>query len=1069
MQKIKVLVNESNIVYSFNPNVYVDSLRHVNEFAEVELLNTVDAWASTDILQSYIRDKQMFDQTAKDIFLIRQLLMTGYFRIDQEQEEEEVKEQNVEQSMKLIDKVTTKNKDEPVADLIRIRIDKVAIGTRFNIPANKDIEAKKITNQPYYNFSIDQSQVGLKRLLAKSEKLYNILLIKDYFPISDFKTANKLKTVVYPEIVFKALNETPNPFINLGDINKYLGKAYFTKSSELLDVFIDQLRTSSNLQIIRELVYGKFDRISDFIYNSEKQKSYNKRKDNNAKNVYESLNMFNRLYNTILKSPKSYEAIIDKIKANNIFTIEKLKHFLSKDEYAKVSKLVEVTIEPPNDCVHHSAFRKFYSSRNKEDYFSQYESLKNEYIKHIEADHVYRCKKCDGYLFCEHDMEFANAATVGLGLPSTVKEKLAEKYRDTSINDVHGTIFCKYCNGKLYRIQNDEIIDGSIFNALSHARSLDENNTTELPIAKNETYSAIKRVVSDFIFRYEYNASTLVKNIQKIILIHVLTGLGNMKLNAGDDNFEPYAQLLGAIYAYIYMYDLYARDKNISMRNVDEKAGQKLNINQYAKTFAEKILQQYNYVITDAKRLESMITNAYLIMKNEMRAYVDEITEVDHVLQIIDEPYYRFLHELFSIERMAEGKPELNEADSFVHIVKVQKPTLLNFLDGAYSPKSGLWKQELYKQFAEIYELLLDFASPYNYYQIQFDHQSSLFNYNGFVQKEFDPALRDKMFGLSKANNYALRRQQYLNCEFSPVPRSVFMAVPACYNFEIIDGKLQQYKWEPVLDKGKITDFISDKISLLKLKCDDALSQKVLNILAPDKRNTVIGKIKHKKESAKVVKESTKTRDIQFSVIKKINQGFNINQIKYIGQSTGVSMVEFMKGNVALPIPYELCCSRVNYYINRIIKKYNHLKYNPNSADNLHYFERANMITKVNNYTEDKFPDIGIDAINNYDSSNLQDLYEQYQEYIIDLIKKLLGTNDPIIRLFIVDEITKMLEIDKLYCIGDITNASNVVADDDDAVGNGDQAQEIDVDENDDDFVDVDNIDYEMDEDEIHD
>lgn len=1057
MQKIKVLISDSNVAYSFNPNVYVDSLKHLSDHIDIEPIDDVNAWFTADLLQSYIRDKQLFTADAKDVFMIRQLLSTGYFRIDQTQPEGQDIDVNASMRAEPIRK-----QKEISEDLIKIRIDKIAIGTQFNIPANKDIEVKKITNQPYYNFTIDQSSNGIKRLLAQSEKLYDVLLVKSYVDVP--KLTSVKSNISYETI---PLNETPNPFANLGDVNKYLMVNYSAKSSPLLSVFIAQLQSAGSIEILRELITGNNQGIKNII-NGNKIAFLNKqRKYEDAKKVYESLNMFNRLYNIILKSPKSYETIIDKIKANNIFTIEKLRHFLTKDEYAKVGKFVEVVIEPPNNCTHNSDFRKFYSARNKEEYFAEYDALENKYINHDEAEHIYRCKKCNGYLFCEHDIEFAKAATVGLGIPSIEKEKLSEKYRDLSINDVHGTIFCKYCNGKLYRIQNDEIIDGSIFNALSHARSLDSNNTTELPIAKDQTYRSIKRVVGDFIFKYDFNASVLVKNIQKIILIHVLTSLANMKLNAGDDNFEVYAQLFGSVYAYIYMYDLYVKDKNIVMRNVD--SGDKLNINQYAKTFAERILQQYNQIISDSKRLETIITNAYLVMKNEMRAYVDEVTDKDHVLNILSNPYYKFIHHLFSIERMVEGKPELNDADAFQHIVKVPKPNTFNFWDGAYSPKSSFWKQELYKIYAETYDLMMNFSSPSNYFQIKFDHQSDMFRFEGFEQKEFDPTLMNKMNALNQANTYELRRQLYLDLAYMPEPRDIFKAVPACFVFSNEGGKISEYKWDPVVEKGKIVDFISDKTSLFKLKCDEKLSDEIIAIISPDKRNKVIGKLPQEKKPKNLSNQAVKQRDIQFSVVKKISQNFNINQLKFIGQSSGVTMIEFMKGNVLLPIQYEVCASRLSNYVNHLIRRYNILRFNTNHTENLHYFERANLITKVNTYTEAKFPNINIDEINEYQYINQQDRYERYQEYLVDVIKLLLSTNDPIIRLFLVDEITKIFDTDKLYCIGEISNSETVAVDDDDAVGNGDDAQEIVADENDDDFVDTDNIDYEMDEDEIHD
>lgn len=1059
MEKIKVLKSNA-IEFGFNINVFVDILIHFDELVPGISISSADAWANAEMLQSLISDKQLFNFNAKDIFIIRQLLTTGYFAVDQNEEfnREKSSIENINSAL-LVPKIK-KEQQPKIDDTIKIRIDRITLGTHYNIPANKDIEVKNIVSVPEYNFRIDQSTDGLKRLLNQSKQLYEMKLIYDFIDRVAKKAPQKLQLPNIAELS----NGISNNFINIGELNNYLLKSYLIKPAVSLCVFVEQLKSSGNIEILRELIYGKYDDISRFLYTDEKRKLYKKQKVENIKAMYDSFNMFNRLYNIMTLSPKSYTSILEKIKINQIKTIDRLRNFISKDEYNKISKLLEITIKPANDCTHNRDFRKFHAARTKDEFYEQYEALKNEYIKFDETNHVYRCKKCSDFLFCEHDIDFANAATNGMGIPSSIKEKLSEKYRDTTINDPNGTIFCKYCNSKLYRMQNDEIIDGSIFNALSHARSLDSNNTTELPIAKNETFMAIKRVLGDFIFKYEFNQGSLIRNIQKIILIHVLTNLANMKITATDDNFEIYAQMIGSIYAYVYMYDLYAKDKNIILRNQD--TNNKLNVNQYAKFFADKISHQYNKIISDNKRLEVMVTNAYITMKSEMRSFVDEITETDHVMAILCNPYYKYLYYLFSIERSAEGKPKLNEVEAFPHIVKVQKPTLFNFWHGSYAPKSAIWKQEGYKILAESYDLLLNMSSPYNYFQIPIKYETALYPFYGYEKKEYDPLISDKMRKFNKMDIYNIRRTTYLDMGVDQKPREIFRAVPACY---VYDNSLKPYKWEPLIEKGKLVDFASGDVLISKLKCDQTISDSLINKLSPDKCNTVYGKATMINDLVTYDKSKSKQRDIQFSIIKKLNSGFNINQLKFIGQSSGVTSIEFMKGNVAIPVQYEICSMRLKYYIYYLIKKYNFLRYNTNHTDNLGYFERTNLLHKISTYNESKFPDIDTDSFNNYKYNSMQDLYEESQEYLVKVIKTLLDSNDQVIRLFIIDEISNILYIDKLYCKGNDNAIGDMSTEDDDAVGNADQAQVIDIDKNDDDYIDVDNIDYDMDEDEIHD
>lgn len=1056
MEKIKVLKSNA-IEFGFNINVFIDILTHFDELVPGINISSADAQANAEMLQSLVSDKQLFMFNAKDVFIIGQLLTTGYFAVDQTEEFNKLESGTTQVNTALvIPKI--KKQDIVIDESIKVRIDKIAFGTHYNLPANKDIEIKKIANVPQYNFKIDQSTDGLKRLLKQSKQLYDMILVNDF--------VNRVAEKLPQQVKLPAVAELPigidNNFINISELNNYLSKTYMVAPAKSLCVFVEQLKSSGNIEILRELIYGKFSEISQFLYINNKRHLYKKQKIESIKSMYDSFNIFNRLYNIMIKSPKSYTTILEKIRINQIKTIDKLRSFISKDELTKITKLLEITIRPANDCTHNRDFRKFHAAKTKEEFYEQYDLLKNEYIKYDESGHVYRCKKCGDYLFCEHDIDFANAATVGLGIPSTIKEKLAEKYRDTSINDINGTIFCKYCNSKLYRMQNDEIIDGSIFNALSHARSLDSNNSNELPVVKNETFMSIKRVLGDFIFKYEFSQASLIRNIQKIILIHVLTVLTNMKIGFTDDNFEVYAQMIGTIYAYVYMYDLYSKDKNIVLRN--QNGNDKMNVNQYAKYFADKVLNQYNRILSDPKRLEIMITNAYVTLKSEMRASVDEITETDHILGIMSDPFYKYLYHLFSIERCAEGKPILNIADAFNHIVKVQKPTVFNFYHDAYSPKSPIWKQEKYRGIAESYDLLMNMSSPYNYFQVPIGSESKLYNFYGYEQKEYDPSIADKMRKLIQADIYNFRRAMYLDNGVKQIPREVFMAAPACY---VYDSKLNPYRWEPLIEKGKLVDFVSDGVSLAKLKCDIALSNSIIAKLSPDKRNTIYGKATLTDNLVKYEKSKAKHRDIQFSIIKKINSGFNINQLKFIGQSSGITLIEFMKGNIALPINYEICALRLQYYINQLIKKYNFLRYNTNNTVNLHYFERANLLSKISTYNLSRFPEISMIKYNN---NNLQDYYEELQEFLVNIIKLLIDTNDPICRLFIVDEISNILYIDKLYCKSDVSGVvGDMEIEDEDAAGNADQSLVIDVDKNDNDYVDLDNIDYEMDVDEIHD
>ena len=1049
MEKIEIL-RTKNISTSFNINTYIAMMTELNlgdDSSEIQL--------NAEILLANIREFQLFDEQSKDIFLIRQLLSTSFFALDQESTENPIAAQLESTGTMMPVKRANKSTDKSVEENIKIRIDKIVLGSKYNIPANVDIIASKITNIPQYNFNIDLSSEGLKRLVRKAKQLYFIKSFarRMYSPVSA-----KTKP---GEIIISSKNKKNNPFTNLGEINKYLFNVHHATSSENIDLFIEQLRSAGIIEILRELINGNTGKIAKYLSSKIGTTMAIKRNENSIINYYNEINRFNRLVTIMNKSQKSYSDILKAISEKNIKSLARLRSILNKDQMTRISKLLELRVGVQNECSHINAFKKFYKTYKKEEYFGELERLR-DYIEYDDVSHIFRCKKCNDFLYCDHNIDFANSSNDYMQMRAEVKEKLSEKYRDRMIVDFEQTIYCKYCGEKLYRQENDEIINSGSFNALMHAKGLESNKDSELAVLKDESYSAIRRVLDDFIFKYDFNKISLIKNIQYAVLDGIFKLLVKLKITLKDDNFNSYAQMLSMVFGYIYMFDIYSKDQKIYLRESRE-AREKLDINKYAKMFGEKVLGQFKRIISEPSRLKSYIEAAYLALKNESRANLDIITEHDIAFFIISNPVYNMLYYYYNIEKAGKAR-EVNVVDAYRGIVLTPKPSMSNFWHNSYAPVSAFWKRPGLELMADVYQANLNYSNPCNYIHRVTTNMQFPDDLYGYERQEFDPTIQNRLFKHDAERDSMILKQRYLSMILTKsVNPYIPKLVPLCY---VYDETAKIRVWEPVFDdKHNVIDYKNDKITLSKLKCDDKLNTEISKKLFTVKPLLHLSKPIKPGKIVMPKKESKKT-ETQFNIIKTINNNFNINQLKYIGQSSGVPQNEFFKGNIEEG-KYSICAYRLNYYINYFIGRYNHLRYHPGSMKNIHYFESTNMLAAIDSYTPDKFPDIEAEKIQNYRVDDLKSFYEFQQTYLVDVISKLYNAKDKIINRFLIDVVTDILNIDKLYCKNDAVIVDNIEIGDEDAIGNNEFQEEVN--EEDEGFIDQDEIDYEQDEDEIPD
>ncbi len=125
------------------------------------------------------------------------------------------------------------------------------------------------------------------------------------------------------------------------------------------------------------------------------------------------------------------------------------------------------------------------------------------------------------------------------------------------------------------------------------------------------------------------------------------------------------------------------------------------------------------------------------------------------------------------------------------------------------------------------------------------------------------------------------------------------------------------------------------------------------------------------------------------------------------------------------------------------------------------------MLTSIDKYTPERFPDIHAEKVSNPNIEDAKELYEFLQQYMVDSIGILYNAKDKIINLFLIDIVTEILNMDKLYCKSDITVIDDIEVGDEDAIGNNDFKDTVG--EDDEGFIDQDAIDYDQDPDEIPD
>lgn len=1018
MEEITILKSNNSTV-SFNKEVF-------SELLELFGIDKFYSNLNAEIIFDDIRKDQNFIPENGKVFLLRQLLLTGYFGIKNFIDDEDQK--------------TEKNSE------LKIRVDKIIPGDGYNYPANVDVFIKEIINNKGYNFNIpsDYTVENLKQLLEHSVLLHKIESTNLH------KLLPKLNHVKSKTFI-KGSNYLPknNTLDNLLVIENYFKQNYSIQISDNINAFLKQLYDFGLMDIVPYLLNSDNYSIERYLSDSQYviyRKIFNKL---TKEKYYDKFYRFNYILNIIDQKPDVYQNIISTIKKYNIDNFVSLKNYLPQNEFKKLEKLIEKKASEKssvNICGHTKLVDEFYKLQTKEEMLKFVNSHEKDLIL---QDNIYLCKTCGNFVFCQHDIDFKG---------KHIQDKdLIDKYRDTTIISNNLSVYCKYCGGFIIQDETDEFMNKGNFGEIISAMNNYYNNNDEMYQIKRELYSSVRIILGDFVFDYEFEVSIVIKNIINQIVGYVDGLLKKLKISSTDSYFVTYVRMLGSIYGYFYLYKVYLGDKKVNLKEFNKNEA-KIDINKFANYFSKKIYVQFKSIINDEARLKNIISDAYLKMKTKISHDVDRITEYDIVNIIISNYLYEFLYKLLKFERIAENSSNIpNTVEAFHTIVKVNNPNELNFWLNSYKPtKSPIWKDDGYKIYRDLWEYLFDFSSPKNYLNMELQNLA-VPDFEGYVKNKFDPSIMESLtkLGLEAKNEFWM--QKVMNYHNYNRVNGTYGIVPA--NYFYIDGKFINWEYEiestDKIGKKKLIGLKHDKLKFDSIKPDYNFTPSAIKFA--DKGHNY---------KRKTTKNNEVTKDIKFninySVLSKIVPKLNVNQIKFLGRSEGVLFKEFIKGNIIDNFTASIV--RLHGYINKMIINYNILRFSINDKRNLVYFQEAKKVDQIEKYYGFEFPEINEDLFKEIKIELSEYCYNLQQKYFISMVEKIFVVNDPILNTFLINNLTNITNTDKLYCISNYTNAGDFGVADQDNEPDG----EIDVNKNDDDFINENYIDYEQDDDEIN-
>jgi hypothetical protein len=1006
MDTIKINVLKTNINdIGYNPNIFASNIKQIlPHYIDTDITNIAAN------LGEQIIHEQKFIKTSNDVITLMQLLDISYVIIDDTNND-----------------VITKREELYTGSEIRIRAEKVIKGIHRNYPINVDLNIKKVANSQKYIFA---NLANLEKLLRDCKNIYWMQKFLPYLHSSQKFLHANIGNSMNTEILEKF--HTGRKVFNV--VNKYFLSTYNTPlNMKNINIFYEQIISAKLLESISCTDSEKS--INTIILKLRNEKLYDGINVDLIKMRYARLNEFNYLLSLLNKEQEYYKTILAKIAEFNIKSVVNLRSILSESEFKKIANLLAKKIECKNNCAHIQECKQLYlllekSFRGIKDKIAEQFIILREYLE--KDGRKYICKKCKEFIVCQHSID-------GLELDYDAKQRLLESYKS---NTDEGIVFCKECNEKLYRIYKTDILDTNAFNILVRARTLDQEKTNELPVLRDLCRISLKHLLSNFIFHAEVSKNHIIKELLAIIAPNVNIQLHKLKLLFNTYEYIEHAKMIAFIFGYVFLMETFMKDANMTLRDVDK------NQKDYLNYFGGLTYAKFQEILGNKSQIRNFMIVAYEETKIIDKLKNNYVTKFDHVNSIINSPIYGFLYELYCLENLQSSEKALNEIEVFNSIIFVKDARAENFYYDAYIPKSEFWRGNLLR---DIYEYLYDFSSKNCIIHKLHEDEILPDNLPKYVRQEFSPTLQNKLCeyynGIRKtflAKNY---KQKYL-LHFN-IKDIMAKMLPINY---LVDEKGNFRNW--VVNENKA-------ITCDKLKLSDKMPL-AANISKLKDKKPISVKSMHEKHLRKH-EENLIANKNRFNVILKIDKKYDIAKIEYIGNSGGVYYHDFLKGNI-IDSPNKI--NRVYEYILIIVKNYNRLKFRP-SFYKEYFHDRKDLLAK---YTQDKFPDIASkDFLREYSKIkshwSVDNLYVFLQNYLLTIIENLTAKNDEILKNFLLRNLDYIFSLDQIYSKSKSKNLLNLDVQDNDilAIDEG----EVKISKNDKGFVNLNEIDYEQDEDDI--
>lgn len=1002
--KINILKTNINDV-GFNTSIFANNLKHLLPSYE-----SIDVDNNAAVMNSKIIHEELFNKSSNESITLMQLLTIGYVIIDDTQ-----------------NNVLMQRGEVYTGSEIGIRLDKITRGIIRNYPINVNLYVTKLASD--YKFS-DLSNTT--KLLQECKVIYKLNSLNKYkYNAKDFKAAKLIiaNKDIITEVPSKKIFDSCNKFM--------LIKYNIPLSLKNINVFIEQLYSVNLTQIILDNNTDKI--IAQFLKDVDNCNLYNAINKSLLTNRYRMLNEFNHILRILNSDTEYYKSVLKKIKDYSIKNIRKLSTYLSGKDKEKVSALLIKQLKPQNNCAHINEFKDLYAKMDK-----LYKGVKDDVLNmikelsdYIEKDgNIFRCKKCKEFLYCQHNID-------GLGLDYDNKQRMYNEYKK-SVDE--GLVFCKYCDEKLYRIYDSDIVDPDMFNIINRARALDRENTDEMPVIRDICKSSLIQMLSNFIFKADVSRQQIIKDLLSVVTPGVLVQMYKLKMQFNSLEYINHARMISFVFGFIYMLDTFLHDDNMTLRNVNKSQ------KDYLSYFGNLTFDRFSEILINKDQVRKYMILANEDTKSFKKVKNNYITKIDNVNEILMSNTYHFLYELFNLEHIQSGKDSLNEVEAFNSIVFLQNAKLETFYYDAYKPSASFWAQKLLR---DVYEYLYDFSSAKNKVHNIFPYELIMEGLPNYKQSQFNDELQNKLLTHVKNcfRNYLINKYKTIfryKFNHADIMAKIF---PVNY---IITPDGSQRKWVPEIKNGIAVNIIADD-----LKLSDKMPAAKLEQIKITALNKSI--IASKEVEAEVAEENIVVNKNRFNIILEVDKKYEIGKIEYIGMSSGVLYNEFLKGNVK---DSSIKVSILNEYIISIIKNYNAFKYNVSANDE--YFDGDKKI--MLNYTQNNFPDIkSAEFIREFNRIklhyNANNLYKFQQNYLLSIIETLIATKDKVFHKFILINLNRIFSYDMLYAASKNIVTHNLNAVDQDVLGTENDVEKAS--NEDDGFVNVDDLDYDQDEDDI--